>query len=152
MTTTGLEAFDKTVHKANEWLAELTRRLEVDDRRQAYAALRAVLHALRDRLPTVSVATLGAQLPVLVRGVYYDGWHPKVDGSPRANAHSVDDFLALVERDIPPGKALDPERAARAVFGTLDNHLDPSEADKVRHLLPRPIQSLWGPETEPRDT
>jgi len=42
------------------------------DERRAYNALRAVLHALRDRLTTEEIAQFGAQLPTFVRGVYYE--------------------------------------------------------------------------------
>jgi uncharacterized protein (DUF2267 family) len=34
-----------------------------------------LLHAPRDRLPPEVAVHLGAQFPMLVRGVYYEGWH-----------------------------------------------------------------------------
>ena len=67
MTAAGLDVFDRTVHKTYEWLADLMRLLAVDDRQTAYQALRATLHARRDRLTVEEVAQLGAQLPMLVR-------------------------------------------------------------------------------------
>jgi uncharacterized protein (DUF2267 family) len=33
-----------------------------------------MLHALRDRLPPEIAVHLSAQLPMLVRGIYYEGW------------------------------------------------------------------------------
>jgi uncharacterized protein (DUF2267 family) len=50
MIATGLDVFDRTLHKTYDWLADLTRRLNVDDRHVAYLALRATLPALRDRI------------------------------------------------------------------------------------------------------
>jgi uncharacterized protein (DUF2267 family) len=73
MSSTGLEAFDKTLQITHVWLDEIMAELG-PDRQRAYHALRAVLHALRDRWPLNLAAHLGAQLPLLVRGIYYDNW------------------------------------------------------------------------------
>lgn len=76
MTTTGLEIFDTTVQKTNRWLAGIAERLDHRDRQHAYQALRGVLHALRDRLTIDEAAHLGAQLPMLVRGIFFEAWQP----------------------------------------------------------------------------
>lgn len=151
MTTTGLEALDKTIHRTNEWLVGVMHGLRTEDKKAAYTALRAVLHALRDRLPVAAVAGLGAQLPLFVRGLYYEGWRPNPEGH-TVHVHTVDRFLELVEREIRPGTEIDAEAASRAVFEVLDRHLDPNETDKIIRLLPRAIQLLWGPPVEPRDS
>lgn len=71
-----VSVIDRTVAKTYEWLERLCRELETDDRQHAYMTLRAVLHAMRDRIgPEVSVH-LAAQLPLLVRGIFYEGWDP----------------------------------------------------------------------------
>ena len=79
MSSTGLEVFDETVHKTNIWLKEIAQVLG-PDRHRAYNALRAVLHCLRDRLTVDEAAQLGDQLPMLVRGIYYEAWHPAQAG------------------------------------------------------------------------
>jgi len=73
---TELAAIASTVQTTHEWLNELTVLLGWPDRHDAYQALRGVLHALRDRLSVDEAAALGAQLPMLVRGCYYEDWHP----------------------------------------------------------------------------
>ena len=151
MTMTGLDSIDTTLHKTNEWLAGVMDGLGTNDRKKAYAALRSVLHALRDRFPVATVAGLGAQLPMLVRGIYYDGWHPHLDVK-LGHVRTVEEFLAVVERELPPGMELDPERAVRAVFGVVQQHLDPNETSKIVRLLPRGLHELWGNEVEPRDS
>src|SRR5262245_11315930 len=89
-----LESIDRTIARTNEWLVEL-RLLLNDADTDSLATLRAVLHALRDRLPLMAGVRLGAQLPTLLRGVYYEGWRPD-----RGHVHTrtLEEFLALVER------------------------------------------------------
>jgi len=87
MSTTGLELFDETVHKTNTWLKEIAKTLELD-RHGTYQVLRAVLHSLRDRLTIEETAHLGDQLPMLVRGIYYEGGVPPENRKRYARARS----------------------------------------------------------------
>jgi uncharacterized protein (DUF2267 family) len=70
MIAAGLEVFDRTVHKTNIWLKDLIEMLDCGDRHEAYLALRATLHAPRDRLTIEEAAQFAAQLPMLIRGFY----------------------------------------------------------------------------------
>src|SRR3954467_8281361 len=97
MSTTGLERLDATVHKTNQWLRELMELLPTDDKHKAYLAMRAVLHTLRDRLTVAEVAGLGAQLPMLVRGLYYEGWNPS--NKPLKERHRQD-FLGRIQHEM----------------------------------------------------
>ena len=76
MSQTGVKAFDSTIQTTNVWLNDILDRLGWQNHYRAYHALRAVLHALRDRLGVDQAAALGAQLPMMIRGFYYEGWHP----------------------------------------------------------------------------
>ena len=71
--STGIDAFDNTLQLTNLWLQDLMTRLGTGDRHLAYLALRTTRHALRDRLAVDEAALLGAQLPMLVRRLYYEG-------------------------------------------------------------------------------
>jgi hypothetical protein len=51
MSTSGVAVLDRTVQETNVWLRIVAEQLHFEDRQHAYIALRAVLHALRDRLP-----------------------------------------------------------------------------------------------------
>src|SRR5215831_6660899 len=112
---TSLELFGATIYKTDEWLSQLKRLLATDDRHVAYLALRATLHALRDRLTVQEVAQLGAQLPMLIRGLYYEGWNPT--GKPLRVRHKVQ-FLAHIEEQYRRSSRIDdligPERVAQA--------------------------------------
>jgi uncharacterized protein (DUF2267 family) len=140
MSVTGLEVFDATVHKTNAWLKRLMDIQGWQDRHLAYLGLRATLHALRDRLTLEETAELAAQLPMLIRGFYYEGWDPT--GKPVRERHR-EQFLARIERELPPGVAVHPESVARAVFRILSERLADGEIDDVRHILPSEIRDLW---------
>jgi uncharacterized protein (DUF2267 family) len=139
MSTTGLEVFDRTIQKTNIWLKDLMETLDSEDRQEAYVALRATLHALRDRLTVEEVAHLAAQLPMLIRGFYYEGWDPT--GKPLKERH-IDEFLARIDQEIKPD-GIDSEQAARAVFLVLANRISEGEIEDVEHLLPKEIRDLW---------
>ena len=76
MSVTTIPHIEASVHTANVWLKELAQELGWEDRERVYHALRSVLHALRNRLTVDEAADLGAQLPLLIRGLYYEGWDP----------------------------------------------------------------------------
>jgi uncharacterized protein (DUF2267 family) len=140
MSATGLDVFDKTVQTTNAWLKEI---MEVigPDRRRAYRVLAAVLHALRDRLTVDEAAQLGAQLPILVRGLYYDRWHHPA-GKPERLRHK-EEFLAAVAAELDDIGPINPENATRAVFSVLEHHIAPGEIEDVKTTLPTQLRELW---------
>jgi uncharacterized protein (DUF2267 family) len=140
MSMTGLEVFDSTVHKTNSWLKEVMQGIHRDDRRKAYDALRATLHALRDRLTVEEVAQLGAQLPMLIRGFYYEGWDPT---RKPAKLRDREEFLSIINEKFRADDTLNPELIARAVFTVLSNRVTQGEIEDVKHVLPAEIRSLW---------
>ncbi len=140
MPLTGLAVFDSTLHETNHWLNELLTPLGTDDRHRAYFALRTVLHALRDRLPPELAVHLGAQLPMLVRGLYYEDW--RMARTPTRERHK-EEFLATIRQAFHQDNRLDPEVAAEAVFGLLAQAIDHGEIRKVVSALPRELRTLW---------
>src|SRR5579883_1390956 len=119
--TTGVDTFDSTIQETNLWLKAVEERLGGPDRRRAYGVTRAVLHALRDRIGPENASHLGAQLPTLLRGVFYEGWH--MAGTPSKERH-MEEFLGRVRRDLPRAPDLDAEDAARAVIDVLWERID----------------------------
>ena len=141
MSSMGLKVFDETLHKTNMWLKEIAQELSMD-RHGAYQVLCAVLHNLRDRLTINEAADLGDQLPMLIRGIYYEAWHPA--GKPD-KIRSRDEFLTGITTRISIKQSIDAENAARAVFRTLENHVSPGEIRDVIQILPVEIRALWPP-------
>jgi uncharacterized protein (DUF2267 family) len=140
MTSTGLAVFDKTLQATNYWLRLMMLELETDDRQLAFNALRGALHAVRDRIGPENAVHLGAQMPMLLRGAYYEGWRPAGTSTPE---RLLDDFLHHVADEIPCAGEICPGEAARASFAVMAQCLGPGESDKLQHLLPHEILHLW---------
>ncbi|QRM27955.1 DUF2267 domain-containing protein [Microvirga sp. VF16] len=144
MSATGLEVFDKTLHTTNTWLKEIMEALGTD-RHVAWHVLGSVLRALRDRIPVELTAHLSAELPLLVRGLYYDRWRP---AAAPERYRSLDEFLDILAVDLSSTRPVEPRNAAVAVFTVLTRHIPEGQIQKVRHALPEDIRVLW-PETAP---
>jgi uncharacterized protein (DUF2267 family) len=138
MSQTGLAAFDSTIQTTNAWLHEVMEELYLRDRHQAYHALRAVLHALRDRLSVDGAAALGAQLPLLVRGIYYEGWHP----ANKPLKQHREEFLIHLAQELRGDPPADAEAVAKAVFKVLARHVSGGEIEGVKRSLPGDLRSL----------
>jgi uncharacterized protein (DUF2267 family) len=139
MSTTGVAALDHTIQETNVWLKAVEQELELDSRQQAYSALRAVLHALRDRMPPDVAVKLGAQLPILVRGIYYENWHAA--GTPTRERHAGE-FADHVGAELAQHFPVNPLTVVRGVFEVLWRMLDPGEFEKLMSHLPAEVRAL----------
>ena len=99
-----------------------------------------MLHALRDRLTVDEASHLGAQLPMLVRGIYYEGWKPAA--TPHRE-RTLDEFLQHVEREMRYNVDVAPMLAVSAVFVLLDRKITAGEVHDIQHMLPEPVRALW---------
>jgi uncharacterized protein (DUF2267 family) len=142
-----LNVFDPHLETAAAWLTELGEALELPNHPQrALRALRAGLHAIRDRLPAKEVVDLGAQLPTLIRGVYYEGW---TLGNDPGRIRDPAAMIARVAAELAQDPNLDPDRVLRAVIHLLVGHVSSGEIADVIATLPRSIAVWW--QTLPRD-
>jgi uncharacterized protein (DUF2267 family) len=139
MSATGLEVFDKTLQTTNIWLNEIGEALG-PDRQGSYQALRAVLQTLRDRLSVESAAHVSAQLPMLVRGIFYDGYHPA--GTPEV-VRSEGEFLERIATRLDGLRPVDAGDAARAVFAVLSRHLPEGTIRHMVDTLPGDLRQLF---------
>lgn len=139
MSQATLAPFESTIQTTNIWLNDILERLGWQDHQRAYHALRAVLHALRDRLTIDQAAALAAQMPMLIRGFYYEGWHPH--GKPVRERHK-EEFLAHIAAAFQELE-VDPENVTRAVLQVLSKHVSAGEIASVKQSLPTELRSLW---------
>jgi uncharacterized protein (DUF2267 family) len=143
MTKTTLPVFQQTLQKSEEWLDAIMTLLDWQDQQQAYKALRAVLHTLRDRLTVEEATDLAAQLPMLLRGLYFDGWNPS--GKP-VRIKTVDEFVDKVNTNFPATEYADyndPEEITRAVLKVIASHVSKGEINDIVASLPDPLRELW---------
>lgn len=135
-------AFDAHLDVAKQWLSELIENLDLSpaESPRALHALRAGLHAIRDRLPPNEVLDLGAQLPTLIRGFYYEGWTLRTE---QRQIRTRAAMIARVEKELAPDQSLDPVDVLRAVIHLVVEHVSTGEIEDVLATLPKSIRALW---------
>ena len=139
MSQHGLPVFESTLQTSYGWLNDLMEELGWTDRHRAYQALRAVLHSVRNRLTVDEAADLGAQLPMLLRGMYYEGWVPADTPVP---GRSREDFLLPISESLHAHPEVMPEEVVWAVFKVLEKHVSWGEMSDVKAMLPDKIRAL----------
>jgi uncharacterized protein (DUF2267 family) len=138
--STGLDVFDTTVNETNEWLKTVEGEIGALERREAYIATRAVLHAVRDRLSPGGAARLAAQLPMLLRGLFFEGWKP--DETP-VRTHTAEAFIGKVAEELPRGFSVDADATTRGVIEALCRRMNGGAMAKARDEVPADIAALW---------
>lgn len=146
MSATGLRVFDETIHVTNSWLSDLMEELGWDDRNRAYLGLRLTLQALRDCLSVEEAAQLAAQFPMLIRGFFFEGWHPAHKPVTERNRDALLKRVREGFRQMPSDEPIDAAMVVRAVFGLLSRRLSDG-GEGTRHCLPKNLRELW---PEPR--
>jgi uncharacterized protein (DUF2267 family) len=134
-----ISLIDRSVEKTNMWLNELSEELGDEDRRFAFRVLRAYLHAVRDRLSVEEAAQLAAQLPVLIRGVYYEEWVPS---RTPITYRSVDDFLQRVVKDAGLPGETEASYVCAAAARVLRRHVSAGEIEDVAAVFPEELRTV----------
>jgi len=149
MAATGFDAFDRAVQRANEWLNDLAAELGKDgDRAYAYRVLRSHLHVLRDRVTPDQAVHFASELPLLLRGVFYEGWHASATPETYRDA---DTFLA---RLVDQGQLAGPTEASFAAESTirmLRRHMTSGQVDELLQALPEAIRRVLQPHRPPAE-
>lgn len=137
--TTGIASLTHSAEKAQQWVNELAEDLDWDIQK-SHRLLRSVLHTLRDWLSRDEMADLAAQLPLLIRGIFFEGWDPS---AAPAEDRSKARFVEQVQREMGKDVIENPDRAINQVFRLLERHLDEGELKQVRNSMNKHIRQLW---------
>jgi uncharacterized protein (DUF2267 family) len=139
MTTGQLDVIDRSVEQAHVWVNDVAEGFGTDDRQLAYRILRAFLHAVRDRITVEESAQLAAQLPLLVRGIYYDGWRPAA--TPQSY-HDRETFLRRIADEALLDGLTEASYATDAAMAVLRRHISEGEVQDVLAILPAELRDL----------
>jgi len=133
-------SFEKFTQEFEYWLWTIAENMDLDDRPDiAFQALRGVLHAIRDRIIPNEVFDLSAQLPLMVRGVFFEGYNLK-DKPDKFNA---DEFLEIIEQGFYGNTSVDAETALKAVLKVLYEKVSEGELEDIYSGMPKDIKKLW---------
>ena len=133
-----IDTIERSLQNTQIWLRDIMREFKDDNRQRALHALRAVLAAIRDRIPVSEAAQFSAQLPIFVRGLFWEGWDPDRP----SRAHNRADFLDLIHSHLAPVPEMDAEDCFRAVMRTLWRHVSAGELRDVRSVMPLEVQQM----------
>jgi uncharacterized protein (DUF2267 family) len=139
MSATGLDVFDKTAQTTNIWLDEIMDTIG-PDRRAAWKVLSTVLHKIRDRVPVELAAHLGAELPLLVRGAFYDQFEPAKQPT---QCRNLEEFVAEVDEWLADTRPVNARDAIQAVFRCLSHHVPAGQIRNIQGALPKDIREFW---------
>jgi uncharacterized protein (DUF2267 family) len=137
---TAIQDLENAVPEVEVWLEDLKQRLCWHEREKVYLALLAALHALRDCLPRDEAAYVGVQLPVLLRGLYFEGWHP---AARVARAKTRIGFVERIQEGVHRDPGIDAEEVASAVFALLADRLLAGELEDAKAATPHDLRMFW---------
>ena len=134
-----IREIDDALRATEDLIDDLMRRLAWHDRERVYLALLATLHALRDCLGRDEAVHVGAHLPPLLRGLYYEGWHP----GGRGLAKTRQAFLARIHDGVHRDLGVDAEQVARSVLAVLAARMPAPELEDAKAATPKELHNLW---------
>jgi len=141
MSALGLRLIDNAMQTTNVWLNDLDKRTGWNHKQRAYRLLRSVLHVIRDHQSVDEAAQLAAQLPVLIRGIYYEGWDPSKTPVIERKAEG---FIARVQTAFKSDPLGDAPEAIAAVIAVMRNHVSAGEMEDVEKSFSSDIRKLFG--------
>lgn len=137
-------AFQRNLNHSMEltqhWITELDDMIGWEDKDRSFRVLRATLHELRDILSVEEAAQLSAQMPLIIKGLFFEEWNP--GKAAKTDRHS-EAFVARVKDGIANQNIGKPEKLVTAVFTLLNCKISAGEIKDVRSNLREHLQHLW---------
>ena len=140
MSVKGLEVIERSAQQAHEWVNELTERLDWVHHHNGLRLLRTILHQIRDHLGHDESAQFSAQLPLLIRGMYFEGWVPR---RTPVKQRRVADFIAQIEDQVGRMEEYRGPRDITTALEFLNSRISRGEIEDIRRTLPEEIRGLW---------
>jgi uncharacterized protein (DUF2267 family) len=135
---TELPIYNKSPEQFREWVGQVAEELETDNMKLAYHALRGVLLALRDRLTPDEVFDLSSQMPLLIRGFFFEGY--EIRNKP--DKMNREAFQKRVEKELPPIPDIPVDVVIRAVIRILRKRITKGEIKDIQAQLPEDVNQL----------
>lgn len=147
--STNILSLDRSIQIAVQWIVDVQTELEWDSRDETYKATKAVLHAIRDRLPIEEVLHLSSNLPVVLKGMILDGYDLK---DKPLRIKSPEEFYDYVQQNYDPKNRdiIDAEAVTNAVIAVLNRRIGSGEMQKVAGNMPEKIKRLFETESKPK--
>lgn len=138
MSVQSVDSIERSVHKTNDWLSDLASELGYSNE-EAWRILKAFLQTVRDELTVDEAAHLAAQLPLVLRGAFYEGFDP---GPGPSKPRKRDEFLAVLAERAQFPRPADAELPAEAAATVLRRHVTAGEVDDVLAQLPSEVRDV----------
>ena len=136
--------FEEYAAEGNRFINEVAGEMGCD-RNMAARVTRAVLHAVRDRLPADDAVQFAQGLPMALRGVYFDQYDisrtPVIIRSASAFIEFIREknrFSAITDFPYPQ----DVVHGLQSVFRVLSRNMDWGQVNQVLRILPKSIAML----------
>lgn len=139
--TNRVSVFDRTIHKSQEWIKEMHADLNWLTANEVYGLLRSVLQTLRDQLTVDEAAHFAAQLPLLLRGAFYESWDPKTEPS---RGKTREEFITTVKDKMGSMGSLnfDLEEGVSVALKVIDRHISEGEMSDIKDSLTLSLKNL----------
>jgi len=132
-------SFEKHIDETYRWIHDIAFLLDGSPRYDvAYQGLRGVLFAMRDRMTPAEVFQFSAQLPLHIRGIFFEGYNLK----DKPQKYHAEEFLDRIDSAIPSG-AYEGKKVFKAVLRVIYDHISKGELKDIHATFPKDLQALW---------
>jgi uncharacterized protein (DUF2267 family) len=133
------DVLEHGVERTRRWIEETAAELGTDDMLPASRTLKAVLHAIRDRIAATEAPHLAAELPERLRWAFYEHWDPS--GVP-LTYRDRDEFLRRVAEEARLASAMEASFAVFCVMTVMCRHLSAEEIEHISRALPAELRGV----------
>ncbi|SFR66216.1 DUF2267 domain-containing protein [Maribacter stanieri] len=139
--------FNKYATEGNTFLKDYSKEMNMaNDPDKAGRIFTAIMHALRDIIPTEESLQFISQLPMFLKAVYVNGWAIKKN---KPKVKNMTEFLDLVRSHDYPAATNDfeydnevAERYVDTTFIYLRKYVSLGEMEDLRDSLPKDLKSM----------